>query len=93
VVVTNHGSTKKKGQVYDFCGRLQKTKCNHQKRFICIVFIVEVLINTIARHDANSFQNGYFGYHQISITPKDTYKITFLIDWGALTLLVMPFGV
>jgi hypothetical protein len=48
---------------------------------------------TIAKHDAYSFQNGYFVYHQISITLKDKYKITFLIDWGALTLVVMPFGV
>jgi len=55
-------------------------------------FINEVL-NTIIGHDVYSFLNGYSRYHQISIAPKDKYKTTFVIDWGAFTWVVMPFGV
>jgi len=36
--------------------------------------------NTIVRHEAYSFLNGYLGYHQISIAPKDKHKIAFVID-------------
>jgi hypothetical protein len=35
----------------------------------------------------------FFGYHQISITPKDQYKIAFAINWGAFVWVVMPFRV
>jgi hypothetical protein len=40
------------------------------------------MLNTIARYEAYSFLNGYSGYHQISITLKDKYKIIFVTDWG-----------
>jgi len=38
------------------------------------------MLNTIATYDAYSFLNGYSRYHQISITPKDKYKIAFVIE-------------
>ncbi len=38
--------------------------------------------NIVAGHNAYSILDGYFGYHQISIAPKDKYKTTFVIDWG-----------
>jgi hypothetical protein len=47
-------------------------------------FTNEVL-NTIVGHDEYSILDRYFGYHHISITPKDKYKTTFVIDWGAFT--------
>jgi hypothetical protein len=40
-------------------------------------FFNEVL-NTIARYEAYSFLDGHSKYHQISITSKDGYKITFV---------------
>jgi hypothetical protein len=55
-------------------------------------FIDEVL-NTIARYEAYSFLDGYLGYHQISITSKDKYKIAFVRKWGAFIWKVMSFGV
>ncbi len=55
-------------------------------------FTNEVL-NTIAGYEINSFLDGYSGYHQISITPKDKYKTTFVIDLGAFIWKVMSFGV
>jgi hypothetical protein len=47
----------------------------------------------IARYETYSFLNGYLGYHQILITPKDRYKTTFVIDWGAFIWKLMSFGV
>jgi hypothetical protein len=55
-----------------------------QKNSYLLPFIDDVL-NTIEGHDAYSLLDGYFGYHEIIITPKDKYKPTFAIDWGAFT--------
>ncbi len=30
------------------------------------------------------FLDGFFGYHQTQIAPKDHYKMTFIMDWGVL---------
>jgi hypothetical protein len=54
---------------------------------------INEVLNIVVGHDAYSFLDGYFGYHQITIALEDRYKIAFVIDWGAFTLVVMPFGV
>jgi len=38
------------------------------------------MLNTIAWYETYSFLDGYSGYHQMSIAPKDKYKIAFVID-------------
>jgi putative transposase len=38
------------------------------------------MLNIIAWHEAYFLFDGYLGYHQIFITPKDIYKTTFVID-------------
>jgi len=38
------------------------------------------MLNTVTKYQAYSFLDGYFGYHQISITAKDKYKTVFVID-------------
>jgi hypothetical protein len=38
------------------------------------------MLNTVVGYEAHSFLNGYLGYHQMSIAPKDRYKIAFLIN-------------
>jgi hypothetical protein len=48
---------------------------------------------TIAWYEAYSFLDGYLGYHQTSIAPKDKYKITFVTDWGVFIWKAMPFRV
>jgi len=55
-------------------------------------FYDEVL-NIIVGYETYSFLDGYSGYHLISIAPKDTYKTTFITDWGVFVWMVMPFGV
>jgi hypothetical protein len=57
------------------------------------LFFINEVLNIVVGHDVYSFFDKYFGYHQISIALKDRYKIAFAIDWGAFTLVVMPFGV
>jgi hypothetical protein len=37
-------------------------------------------LNTVAGHDLYSFLNGYIGYHQISVAPKDKYKTIFVTN-------------
>jgi len=55
-------------------------------------FITEVL-NIVARYEVYSFLDGYSGYLQISMPPKDRYKITFVINLGPFIWKVMSFGV
>jgi hypothetical protein len=55
--------------------------------------IANEVLKTIAGYEAYSFLDGYSRYHQISITPKDKYKTTLIIDWGAFIWKVMLFGV
>jgi hypothetical protein len=38
------------------------------------------VINIVARHEVYTFLDGFFRYHQISITLKDQYKTAFVID-------------
>ena len=40
----------------------------------------------------DSFVDGYNGYNQIRIAPKDMEKTTFITKWGAFMYMVMPFG-
>jgi hypothetical protein len=51
------------------------------------------MLNTIVGYGAFSFIDGYSGYHQISISPNDKYKTTFVIDRGVFIWKVMSFGV
>ena len=36
--------------------------------------------------------DGFSGYNQIQIKPKDQHKITFICPWGAFAYRKMPFG-
>jgi hypothetical protein len=51
------------------------------------------ILNIVIGYGAYSFLDGYLGYHQIFIAPKDRYKTTFVTNWGAFVWMVMPFGV
>jgi hypothetical protein len=51
------------------------------------------MLNTVAGYEAYSLLDEYSRYHQISIAPKDRYKITFLTNPRAFIWKVMLFGV
>jgi hypothetical protein len=44
------------------------------------------VINVVVKHEVYTFLDGFFGYHQISITLQDQYKITFVNDWGGFCM-------
>jgi len=72
--------------------KFQKIKCSHKKDPYPLPFIGEML-NIVVRNETHFFLDGYSGYHQISIAPKDKYKIAFVIDWGAFIWKVILFGI
>ncbi len=51
------------------------------KKDPCPLAFFDEVLNTIAGYEVYSFLDGYSSYHQISIAPKNRYKITFVIDW------------
>jgi hypothetical protein len=70
----------------------RKLNANTKKDPYVLPFIDDV-INTITRHEVYSLLDDFYGYHQISITPEDEHKITFIIKWVAFVWVVMCFGV
>ncbi len=72
--------TKKNGKL-KICVDFKKLNKATKKIPYLLPFSDEVLhIGTW--YEAHSFLNGYLGYQQIFITPKDRYKTTFVIDRG-----------
>jgi hypothetical protein len=53
-------------------------------------FTDEVLEN-VGGQEACTFIDGFSGYHQIKISPKDMYKTTFSTEWRSYQYTVMPF--
>ncbi|MCO5563630.1 hypothetical protein L7F22_017277 [Adiantum nelumboides] len=51
-----------------------------------------MMLDEIARHEMYNFMDGYSGYNQLKIAPKDKEKTTFITEWGAFMYLVMRFG-
>jgi len=81
---------KKNGKL-KICVDFKKLNATTKKDPYPLPFIDEV-INTIARHEVYTFLDGFFRYHQISITLEDQHKIAFVIDWVVMWV-VMPFGI
>jgi len=54
--------------------------------------IMEEVLDMVAGHEVYSFLDGFSSYHHITITPKDRYKIAFIIDWGTFVWIVMLSG-
>ena len=62
-----------------------------QKDHFPFPFIDQVL-DTLAGKKFFSFLDGFSGYNQIQIAPKDQYKTTFTCPWGTFAYRVLPFG-
>ncbi|KAH9793571.1 hypothetical protein KPL71_004566 [Citrus sinensis] len=50
------------------------------------------MLNRLAGHEFYCFLDGYSGYNQIPITPKDQEKTTFTCPFGTFAYKRMPFG-
>ena len=54
--------------------------------------IIDHVLERVAGTEAYSFLDGFLGYNQVSIDPKDQHKIAFATGWGIFAYRVMPFG-
>ena len=54
--------------------------------------IIDHVIERVARRGAYNFLDGFSGYNQASINPKDQHKTAFATKWGMFSYRVMPFG-
>ncbi len=53
---------------------------------------MDEVINIVVKHEVYTFFDGFSGYHHISITLEDRYKIACVIDWGGFIRFAMAFG-
>ena len=61
------------------------------KDYFPLPFTDQVL-DTLSGKQYFSFLDGYRGYNQILITPKDQGTMTFTCPWGTYAYRVLPFG-
>lgn len=52
---------------------------------------IDVLVDNTAGSALMSFMDGFSGYNQILMAPKDMTKTTFMIEWGIYCYTIMPF--
>ena len=53
---------------------------------------IDIIVDLTAGHEMLSLMDGFSGYNQIHIAPKDYHKTTFTCPWGTYCWNVMPFG-
>lgn len=81
---------KQKGEIR-ICVDLQKRNDVYVHDSFLAPFIDEVLDNDVGQ-EAYFFTDGFSGYHQVKIMPKNKIKTTFVMEWGWFQYTVMPFG-
>ncbi len=52
----------------------------------------EDILEEVVRHEMYTFGDGYRGYHQVKIVPKDQLKTTLTTPWGTFYYTIMSFG-
>ena len=81
----------KKNEKLRVCVNLKKvnatTICNHYP-----LPITDHVIERVTGGEAYSFLDGFFGYNQLSIDPRDQLKMVFVTNRGTYAYRVMPFG-
>jgi hypothetical protein len=53
---------------------------------------IDQIIDECVGCEVFSFMDGFSGYNQIQIKPKDQHKTTFICPWGTFVYRKMPFG-
>nr|GFA47653.1 reverse transcriptase domain-containing protein [Tanacetum cinerariifolium] len=53
---------------------------------------MDQMLERLARNEYNCFLDGFFGYFQIPIDPRDQEKTTFTYSYGTFAYRRMPFG-
>eukprot|EP00253_Pinus_taeda_P035396 PITA_35396 len=54
--------------------------------------VIDQVLDTLAVKKYFSFLDGFSGYNQIQVAPKDQDKTTFTYPWGTFAYRVLPFG-
>jgi hypothetical protein len=53
---------------------------------------VDNIVDDCADSEIFSLMDGFSGYNQINIAPKDQHKTAFIFPWGTFTYRKLPFG-
>jgi hypothetical protein len=53
---------------------------------------VDQIVDDCAGSEIFSLMDGFFGYNQINIVPKDQHKTAFICPWGTFAYQKLPFG-
>ena len=53
---------------------------------------IDLLVDSIAGHAMLSFMDGFTGYNQIMMAPRDREKTSFITKWDTYCYRVTPFG-
>ena len=53
---------------------------------------IDILVDNIVRHALLSFMDGFLGYNQIKMAPKDMKNTSFITLWGTYCYKVMSFS-
>jgi hypothetical protein len=53
---------------------------------------VDQIVDDCAGSEIFSLMDGFSGYNQINIVPKDQHKTAFICPWGTFTYRKLPFG-
>jgi hypothetical protein len=53
---------------------------------------IDHILDECAGSEIFSFMDGFLGYNQIQIKPKDQHKMTFICPWGTFAYRKMPFN-
>jgi hypothetical protein len=53
---------------------------------------IDHIIDECVGSEVFSFMDGFSGYNQIQIKPKDQHKMSFIFPWGTFAYRKMPFG-
>jgi hypothetical protein len=53
---------------------------------------IDQILDECVGSEVFSFMDGFSGYNQIQIKPKDQHKMEFIFPWGTFPYRKMPFG-
>jgi hypothetical protein len=81
----------KKNGKWTICVDLRELNKSTHRDYFPLPFIDWVL-DTLSGKKYFSFLDGFSGYNQIQIAPKDQEKTTFTYPWGTYAYRVLPFG-
>jgi len=73
------------------CINYQALNKNTQKDHFPLPFI-NTILDEVAGPELYTFMDGYLGYNQVFVVPKDYHKTWFTTPLGTFIYIMMPFG-